>query len=70
MPESPTRHENNSDLVQYSIFTENMNYPPLPEPLSVTTAAVTSPAVVNSTSLTAAQVAPQQYACHKTTKTS
>jgi hypothetical protein len=43
MPESPTKHNNNGNLVQYSIFTENMNYLPLPEPPSMMTTAIASP---------------------------
>jgi hypothetical protein len=31
-PELPSRHDNNGDLVQYSVFTEATNYLPLPEP--------------------------------------
>jgi hypothetical protein len=40
------------------------------EPSSVTATALASPAAANSALLAAAQVAPQQPACHKQTKTS
>jgi hypothetical protein len=68
-PESPTRHDNNGELLFSQ--TSSTNSPPLPEPSSsVTTASVASPAADDSASLAAAQVAPPQLAGHKRPKIS
>ena len=64
-PESPTRHDDNGQLLVLSQSSTNSR-PPLSEPSSATTASsVASPTAADSASLAAAQVAPPQQAGHK-----
>jgi hypothetical protein len=62
-PKSPTRHDNNGQLLLSQTIT---NSPPLPKHSPAMTAlSVASPTAADSASLAAAQIAPPQLASHK-----
>jgi hypothetical protein len=56
MLESPSRHDHNGDLVQYSLVTQTPNCPPSPALPCVTTTAVASSVATRLASLALLQL--------------